>query len=61
MFSGNNYKKLSKSQADFLNLDDSFISDLSSEDCDEMFPDLKFESPTFKKLDTSEKLRNVNL
>lgn len=61
MFSGNNYKKLSKSQADLLNLDDSFISDLSSEDCDEMFGNRKYESPTFKELDESDKLDNLNL
>ena len=44
-----------------LNLDDSFISDLSSEDCEEMFPNRKYESPTFKKLDDSEKLETINL
>ena len=61
MFSGNNYKKLSKSQADFLNLDESFISELSSEDCEEMFPNRQYDSPTFKKLDTSDKLEKIHL
>jgi len=41
-----------------LNLDDSFISDLSSEDCEEMFA---YESPTFKELDETEKLEKINL
>lgn len=61
MFSGNNYKKLSKSQANLLNLDDSFISDISSEDCEEMFANRKYESPTFKKLDSSAKLEQIVL